>query len=58
MDIRRKALNSAMHLFYHVHLGWAALNGAMIIYCRLAEDHGVPEHMIIGDTKPPAQVWH
>ena len=62
LPLRRKSLNKAISIvsfsFDHIHPGWATLDGTMIIYRRLAEDHGVTEHMIIRDTEPSGQVWH
>jgi hypothetical protein len=50
-------LPASLPLFDHVYLGRAALDSAMIIYCRLSEGHGVTEHMVIGNAEPPRQVW-
>ncbi len=62
LTLRRKSINKSISLvsfsFDYIHSGWAALDGTMILYRRLAEDHGVTEHMIIGDTEPGGQVWH
>ena len=52
LPLRRKSVNKSISLvsfsFDHIHPGCAALDGTMILYRRLAEDHGVIEHMIIG----------
>ncbi len=45
-----KSISLVSFSFDHIHPGWAALDGTMIIYRRLAKDHGVTNHMIIGDT--------
>ena len=62
LPLRRKSINKSISLvsfsFDHIHPGWPALDGTMILYRRLAEGHGVTEHMIIGDTEPGGQVRH
>ena len=53
-----KSISIVSFSFDHINPGWAALDGTMILYRRLAEGHGVTEHMIIGDTEPGGQVRH